>query len=133
MPQDFVVVHTLKTQLEANLAYSALEAHGLEVKLQAYRMARFKDAGVFNILVRKADLEDARTILKPEDDFVDMDEYVDPDDDTYPRCPKCNSVNIETVPLERDLKKLVLLTLGFALLFMRRNWECRKCGQEWRK
>ena len=65
---DLVVVHTLPTESEANVAMSALAAAEIDAIIQADTAGGMRPhiawaSGGFKVLVRQEDAEDAREIL----------------------------------------------------------------------
>lgn len=126
---------TLKSfpnEMQAYLLKGRLELEGIPATVHRFSRYRAMAGGGYLLKVRNSDFEKAQSILTALDTEIDMDEYVDSDDDTVRRCPQCNSVNVKLRPLPRKQAVFSLLSLGVLLLFLRRDWDCRKCGHHWR-
>lgn len=119
--------------VQADLARMILSEKGITAKVR--RLSRYgalSGAG-YALETTPDDVEEAVRILNSVETEVDMDEYVDPDDPRYPHCPDCSSVNVKARPLSGWLLFGTFLTLGALLLFIPRDWDCKKCGNAWRK
>jgi len=133
MPNDLETVKTFKSEMEAHVARSKLESAGIMATVNRFSRYRALASGGYLLKVRPADLKKALAIFAKLDGEVDMDEYVSSDDDTYDRCPECDSVNVKAAPLPLPLLALSILGAGIPLLFIKRDWKCRKCSHEWRE
>lgn len=131
MSSDTVVAKTCKSEAEAHLASSLLESSGIKASVHRFSRYRAIAGGGYLVKVSPRDLGRAKSILKKTDRETDMDEYVSDDDDSYTRCPKCNSVNITVTPLAGAALWLTVLLIGIPLLFIKRGHKCRKCGHAW--
>ncbi len=128
-----VTVASFSNEAEAELAAGRLACDDIKAEVRRFSRYRAMTSGGYQLRVESADLRKARQILGDIEKEIDMDEYVDADDTSYTRCPKCNSVNVTAGP--RPLATVLgsLLLVGLALLFTPRNWSCRRCGHTWRK
>jgi len=131
MSSDNTTVKTCKSEAEAHLAQSMLESAGIKAGVHRFSRYRAIGGGGYLVKVGPRDLARARAILKKTDRETDMDEYVSSDDDSYKRCPKCDSVNVDVEPLAGATLWLTVLLIGIPLLFMKRNYTCRKCKHAW--
>jgi len=127
------VVKSFKSEAEAHLACSRLNAEGIQAAVHRFSRYRAIASGGWLLRVHANDFARAESILKRINPEIDMDEYVSSDDDTYRRCPACRSVNVLTAPLPPRLRWLAVLGLGIPLLFIQRDRTCRKCGHKWRE
>ncbi|MBL7647774.1 MAG: hypothetical protein JNK74_16450 [Candidatus Hydrogenedentes bacterium] len=73
----------------------------------------------------------ARKIIDSTNAKVDLDEYVDPNNKAFRRCPQCRSVMVQRQPLEGARRALVYGTLGLGLLLVIKSYRCDKCGHRW--
>jgi len=124
-------VKAFRNELEAHLARTVLKQKGIAATVHRYSRYRAISGGGYVLKTAPCDAEKARKIGGTVDDEVDMDEYVDSDDTSYRRCPECNSVNIKARPLSGKLAVLTFLTAGLVLLFLKRDWTCKRCGHQW--
>jgi len=131
MPNQLETLKTFSSETEAHVARAKLAAAGITATVHRFSRYRSLTSGGYLLKVRPSDFIKAQAIFVKLDREIDMDEYVDKDDDSYTRCPKCNSVNVEAAPLPTLLWALSLLVLGIPLLFFKRNWTCRKCHHKW--
>lgn len=128
-----VTVASYSNEAEAELAAGRLACDGINAEVHRFSRYRSIAGGGYQLKVDSAELVPARRILGRIDREIDMDEYVEADDASYRRCPKCNSVNVTAGPRRLGLVLASLLLLGVPLLFVPRDWSCRKCGHSWRK
>ena len=131
MSSDTNTVKTCKSETEAHLARSLLESAGIKAAVHRFSRYRAMAGGGYLVKVSPRDMGRARSVLKKTDRETDMDEYVSSDDDTYTRCPECNSVNVDVEPLAGAGLWLTVLLAGIPLLFMKRTHTCRKCKHVW--
>jgi predicted Zn-ribbon and HTH transcriptional regulator len=131
MPEERVTLRGYSSEAEAQLAASHLQHAGIKATVARLSRYRAMGGGGYNLRVLPADSAKAQGILKALDREVDMDEYVDPGDKSYRRCPACNSVNIHTAPLSPTQRAKTITTAGIALLFLKRPRTCKKCGNTW--
>ena len=83
------------------------------------------------VSVRPEHLERARKIIDSTNAKVDLDEYVDPDNKAFRRCPQCRSVMVQRQQLTGGRRTLVYATLGLGLLLVIKSYRCDKCGHCW--
>ena len=115
----------------ACLVKSMLAQEGIPASVhRVSRYASMRGAG-YMLKVRSQDMAKARALLKKKDTKIDMDEYVDKDDNSYRRCPRCGSVMLGREPLTGSQRSLVIWTFGVGFLFLRKNFHCEKCGERW--
>lgn len=132
MAEQRTTVQTFGTEAEAHLAAGHLARKGIKATVTCGSRYKAMGGGGYGLRVLPNDVDEARRILVTTDGEIDMDEYVDADDRRYRRCPACNSVNIEATPLARRDRATATFTAGLALLFLKRDRHCRKCGHIWR-
>ena len=128
MDESRRTLKAFSNEMGAYLLKGRLELEGIPASVHRYSRYRAMAGGGYLLKVRNSDFEKAQSILTGFDTEIDMDEYVDSDDKTVRRCPQCNSVNVKPRPLPRKQAMFSLLTFGILLLFLRRDWDCRKCG-----
>jgi hypothetical protein len=129
---QYEYIGSYKSAFEAQSAAMKLESEDIPaVVVSEGRYAGL--AGGYRVRVEQEDAERAREMLFSGSGEIDMDEYVDPDDRSYTRCPGCNSVNVSARPLSGTQATMSILTLGIALYFLPRDWTCKKCGHAWRR
>ncbi len=131
MPKATIASYS--NEAEAELAAGRLACDDIQAEVRRFSRYRSIAGGGYQLRVETADLARARQILGSINKEIDMDEYVDPDDLSYRRCPQCNSVNVTAAPRPLGVVLASLLLLGVPLLFVPRDWSCRKCGHTWRK
>jgi hypothetical protein len=124
-------VKSFKSEVEAHLAQSKLKSVGISADVNRFSRYRAMASGGYTVRVDPKDLKRARAVLDKIDHDVDMDEYISSDDDTYRRCPKCDSVNVEAERLAGGKLWMSILLIGIPLIFMKRNYTCRKCQHGW--
>ena len=124
-------VQSFKSEAEAHLARSKLASMTIQASVHKFSRYRAMAAGGYVLKVAPRDASRARAILKKIDTEIDMDEYVDADDDSHRRCPSCRSVNLKVAPLPSSTLWFSVALLGLPLLFIKRDWTCAKCGHEW--
>ncbi len=129
---DHDLVKAYKTEFEANLARATLRRAGIASRVHRFSRYRALAGGGYLVRADPADLPKARALLDALETGIDLDEYVDDEDTTVPRCPACRSANVEAKPLSARQSLWVAVTLGMALLFLNRDWRCTKCGHHWR-
>ena len=126
------VVKTFKNGLQAHLARTKLKQEGIAATVHRHSRYRAMSGSGYLLKAASCDAGKAREILSAVETEVDMDEYVDRDDTSHRRCPECNSVNVMAGPLSGRRSILTFLTAGLFLLFLKRDWTCKKCGHQWR-
>lgn len=133
MSSDLVVAKACKSETEAHLAQSMLESAGVRAFVNRFSRYRAMSGGGYLVKVHARDVNRAKSILRKTNKEIDMDEYVSDDDDTYRRCPKCDSVNVVVAPLTGSRLWVTVLLIGIPLLFFSRDYSCRKCKHAWTK
>jgi hypothetical protein len=85
------------------------------------------------VQVRQADLARALEILKEAAERKDEDEGEDDDDehDDGPRCPSCAS-RYSYFEWSAGQMFLIVLLVGLPLLFLHKQWHCRRCDHRFR-
>ena len=123
---------SFSSEAQAHLAQGLLLSRG--IKSTVHRFSRYRSiaSGGWLLKIAPADFARAQKVLEESDTEVDMDEYVDKEDTSYRRCPKCGSVNVQGHPLPGSLKLIAIVGLGIPLLFISRDWTCKKCQHAWR-
>jgi hypothetical protein len=119
--------------MDAHLAQSKLASEGIHSTVHRFSRYRAIAGGGYLLKVPLPDLAHAKEILKKiASKEIDMDEYVDKDDDSYARCPKCKTVNVDTAPLTRGELIVACAGLGVPMLFIKRDHSCRRCKHTWK-
>ncbi|MDQ1256727.1 MAG: hypothetical protein QG656_1326 [Candidatus Hydrogenedentes bacterium] len=126
-------IRTFGSEIEAHLARTELETHGIKAAVHKFSRYRAIAGGGYLLKVSEEFASRAQKILSKHDAPVDMDEYISSGDDSYTRCPECHSVNVDKTPLTTGMFLLTVACLGLPLLFIQRDCACRKCGHAWRQ
>lgn len=115
----------------AYLVQGRLEQDGIVASVR--RGSRYQAMGGsgYVVSVLPEHLARARKILDSTNSEVDLDEYVDPNNKAYRRCPQCRSVMVKRQPLNRSQRTIVWMTLGLGILFIVKPFRCKKCGTCW--
>jgi hypothetical protein len=126
-----VTLLTFTYPAEAHLSRAKLESAGIwcyvadESLVSANQFFSTALSGV-KLRVRESDVEEALRILERIPEVVPESGESDEEN-----CPQCHSKDIqyETFPLRWVFLSIFLL--GFPLLFLKRKWKCKNCGNEW--
>ncbi len=115
----------------ACLVKSMLESEGITSTV--HRVSRYAGMGGSGYVLKVGpdDVARARALIDATPGEVDMDEYVDADDTSYRRCPRCQSVMVSREAMTGPQRFLMLSTLGVAWFFLVKSYTCRKCGAVW--
>ena len=126
-----VEVQRYPESASACLVQSMLESEGITASV--HRVSRYAGMGGsgYVLKVGAEDVARTRELLDATATEVDMDEYVDADDTSYRRCPRCQSVMVTRGPMTGAQRFLMLSTLGAAWFFLVKGFTCRKCGAVW--
>jgi hypothetical protein len=136
--QGMVTVARFPDALQAELAQVTLAAEGIDAFVADALSSHLvpipvPDVNSVRLQVPARDAERAAELLQvPRDTTVDYDEYYD-SDAPYPRCPLCNSFNVDEKPLPFLWMMLTVLLLGLPLLVVQRERTCTKCNHHWRR
>jgi rubrerythrin len=133
MSDDPCVIKSFPSETEAHLARSKLATAGIQATVHRFSRYRAIASGGYLLKTRPEHVARARAILRKLDKEIDLDEYVSSDDESYNRCPRCDSVNVRKTPLPPKVLALSLCLVGIPFLFMKRDWMCRKCGHTWKE
>ena len=131
MEEKRITVKSFSSEAEAHLLRGRLGVEGISATVNRFSRYRAMASGGYQVKVFARDLERARAIVRKTERAIDMDEYVDAADDSYPRCPACRSVNVAVKPLPGRVLLACALLLGLPLLLVTRDWRCYKCGHRW--
>jgi hypothetical protein len=128
---DMVVIGVFASEFEAQAVCHRLDAEGIPARMN--RQGRYRGfVGAIAVEVAAEDEANARETLGDINAPADMDEYVDADDTRHKHCPACRSANVNMAPLTEGQTWALVLTLGIASFFFKRDCQCRKCGHVWR-
>ena len=134
---DLVQLENYPTLIAAEVAKSTLELSGIEAVIFDGETANMNwlytnALGGVKLMVKPADLEAAREILKTEHDVEDY-EVSEADIITASSiyCSKCHSKDIEIVKSQAGSKFSIAKTLG-KWFGGPREFRCRNCGNTWR-
>lgn len=125
------ILRHFSNSIEADLARTRLAADGIHATVHKVSRYRAMSGGGYVLRVPHHQTARAQEIMGPLNRPIDMDEYVDADDESYRRCPKCRSVSVEVIPLTPNQRRTLLMTLGLAFPFVKRRRVCTKCSSEW--
>ncbi len=119
---------------EAAVAQTKLASEGIPAQIPAY-YSRYRALGGWGIYVyvHPDDAERATDVLQLGKTWIDMDEYVEADDTSVPRCPSCGSASVERERLPPRRWFVSLFLAGIPLLFYERHWHCHKCAHTWNR
>jgi hypothetical protein len=127
-----VAIRQFRDLPEALLAKGSLDSAGIECALVDDNIVRLdwfwsNLMGGVKLVVDRDDLAEAEEVLSqpiPEHfDVSGVGEY------EQPRCPKCNSLDVNFQELEPAAYVSILLNVPIP--FHRRAWRCHKCKVEW--
>ena len=133
MAAGVVTVRTFGSELEAVLLRGKLAQHGLHPTVSQHSRYKAMAGAGFWVNVPRSEAARAREIIAELERPLDLDEYVDAEDERHVRCPMCRSVNVRARALSRGEQWRVMLSLGAWLLFVQRDRHCGKCGHAWRE
>ena len=130
--RTLVPLGNYRSLTEAGLAQTKLASEGIPCEIpDRYSKYRAFGGGGISVYVRRDDYRRAAAVLHVGEDWVDMDEYVDSDDDSVPRCPECRSASVACEPLSTRRWLVTVLLAGIPLFFTPRHWTCHKCSHAW--
>lgn len=117
MTEKLVTIATFRIAVEADLAIGKLESEGIECFLADEFAGHYLTGGGIKLQVSDTDAQRAVEILG---DFSTLGEASEespsePEDDA-PRCPRCDSIAVDS--------------LGFS--FLKKKWKCESCGYQWK-
>ena len=127
LADDYAVVATFSMPYEAQIARASLQAAGIEALIadeHTINMDWFYSnaLGGVRLLVPRAQLVEARELVAA--DFSDaLPQAAEP-----VRCPACGSEDVVAEVKGRKSALVMILLLGFPLLFYRRGQRCRTCN-----
>jgi hypothetical protein len=132
---ELVTIRQFRDLPEALLAKGSLESAGIDSYFADDNMVRL-DWFISNLIggiklkVRKEDEEEALQVLNqpiPEDFDVEGSEKYQ-----QPRCPRCNSLDINhEAGLDKRFALPGLALGGIPVPVPRDAWKCQSCGHEW--
>jgi hypothetical protein len=134
-----MTVQVFPTTLEAHAARTKLESEGIEAFLAdehtlganpGYSIAM----GGVRLQVHPADFERAEKVLREESKLEPGDEGEPVPDPRFPlrRCPSCGSEDVNYDRFSHPIAALTWLVLNFPLPWLKRTWNCRSCGHNWK-
>jgi Putative prokaryotic signal transducing protein len=134
---EAVTLRQFRDLPEALLAKGSLESAGIEAYLVDDNMIRM-DWFISNLLggiklkVRPEDAEEANEILnQPIPEVLEVD---DVGDFEQPKCPKCQSLDINLDVNDKELDKPVAYMTAYAgvpVPFYKKGWTCGACNNKW--
>ncbi|MBX3179136.1 MAG: DUF2007 domain-containing protein [Candidatus Hydrogenedentes bacterium] len=129
---EMVELQRYPNSAHAALVRGRLAQDGIDARM--LRGSRYQAMGGSGWILRvpTEDLARARAIIDSISAEIDLDEYIDPRDQSRRRCPACRSVMLSRAPLAGWRRGVAWATLGLALPFLEKLFQCRKCGQAWR-
>jgi hypothetical protein len=132
-----VTVATYSAAFEAQIARSALAAHGVRAFIADEHLTtlnpHYMGAALgIRLQVHHPDLERAAEILSATAAGADGEDDEDDDEAAAdgPRCPQCEARYAYREWSSGQIL-LILLLLGIPLLFLEKHWHCRKCHAYW--
>jgi hypothetical protein len=134
--QEFVTIRQFRDLPEALLAQARLTSAGIECSLGDDNMVRLdwfisNLLGGIKLIVRKDDVAAAEEELAqpvPEGfEVPGVGEF------EQPRCPRCNSLEITFVPLEKGVALASAAVLSLPLPIPANRWQCEACCCTWKE
>ena len=132
--RDLVTLRQYRDLSEAIVARGALKSAGIFVFLKDENLVRLdwqisNMIGGIRLQVYAADVEAAEEVLSQP--IPDTIEFADEPDFEQPRCPRCDStdINYEGSNRAAALASLYLLSIPFPLGAP--SWTCNNCGTRW--
>ena len=134
---QLVTISLLRDLDEAMFARGRLASAGIESfiadeNLVSMNWFMSNVIGNLRLQVREGDAESAKEILaEPIPEKFDL-----PDDDQQfeqPKCPKCNSLDIQFEGLHRGVGLATAWLVSVPLPLRRDAWKCNHCGAEWQE
>src|SRR5690606_23085142 len=110
----------------------ALKQAGIASSVHRFSRYRAMGGGGYTLKTSPDDKARAERIIRSKQTAVDLDEYVDPGDTSYRRCPACGSANVAGGGFTWPQLLIGVCTLGAGLILAHRPWHCAKCGHAWR-
>lgn len=130
--RPLVALGNFRSLTEAGLAQTKLASEGIACEVpERHSRYRALGGGGVSVYVLREDYERAASLLDLGESWVEMDEYIDADDLRVARCPSCGSASVLCMALPLRQWALCVILMGIPLLFVRRRWNCRKCGHDW--
>ncbi len=135
-----ITLTTFATLQEAEAARMRLEEEGIEAEVEgavgAAGMPWAMSGMAIKLLVQKQDVEKAAEILSQKADAVQEGaEDFDGDGHLIRRCPRCGSGETEEIPRQALSVRRGVPVIGLlatAVLFYKRDWQCKGCGNRWK-
>ena len=135
MPGKLITIATFSEVIDTQLAKRKLESDGIECFIVDEHILSIdwlypNCVGDVKLQVNEANVGRAIEILHKTDS---MEDVVTEND--KPHCPNCNSSDVYDVHYEKFLGRspfVLGLLLVIPLPFLKRKWECRKCGYRWK-
>jgi hypothetical protein len=133
MGKKLITVGTFDDSITANTFKSVLESKGIESYLQDEMTVNtnylYANAiGSIKLQVEEDDYERAAGVLRENPSDVDFA----PDVPGAVHCPECGSENVTCRKQKARINGLMILTLGFPLVYPRYVNSCGACGREWK-
>lgn len=127
----FTELQRFPNSATAYLVQGRLAQDGIQASVR--RGSRYQAMGGsgYVVSVLPEQLDRARKILDSTNPEVDLDEYVDPNNTSFRRCPQCRSVMVRRQKLAPAQRRLAIATAGLAMFFMVKPFRCKKCGHRW--
>lgn len=122
MSEQLVTIATFTTAIVADLARTRLESEGIECFLADEYTGGQPGSPYFTVVgvrlqVRDTDAQRAIEILGDSSTLVeDPEESPSKPEDDVLRCPRCDSIAVDSP--------------GFS--FLRKKWKCESCGYQWK-
>lgn len=132
--RDLVTIRRYRDLSEALVARSAVESAGIFCFLKDENTIRLdwqisNMIGGIRLQVAAVDAEAAEAVLN--EPIPDVIEFLDEPDFQQPRCPRCESTDINYERSSRGSALVSLYLLGLPLPRGSASWNCNKCGLRW--
>ena len=132
MSGKLITIATFSQVINAQLAKKKVELEGIECFIVDEQIVSMdwlypRIIGDVKLQVNEANVGRAIEILKKTDS---MENVVSKNDE--PHCPNCNSSDVYCERFSQPLVFASWLLLNIPFPFLKRKWECRKCGDHWK-
>jgi len=136
MSEKLVTVAAFSLAIEADLARTKLESEGIECVVADEHTVTMNwlysnAVGGVKLKVWESDLQSAREILEQEP-ITEEGSKNEAARHKELHCPGCGSTDVYFERFSRRLAFASWILLSFPLPFLKKKWNCRKCGHEWR-
>ncbi|MEO6119079.1 MAG: RdgB/HAM1 family non-canonical purine NTP pyrophosphatase [Terriglobales bacterium] len=137
MPDRLVTIARFRDLPEALIQLSKLESSGIEAELRDENMVRMNWGysnfiGGIRLQVAEGDESEAQAILSaPTEPSMEIETKDGVEQFEQPRCPQCNSLNIENRDRNQGVRYAAILTWPVPVPRGAAEWHCSDCEARW--